>query len=117
MCDVMALFVSSRIVWLEHAEPLNHVGPWHGRRRARIEFSDPNVIDSLEEYFGSSTDDVQIMFTHGSHHPLVYHDIDACDVFHPCRLMPLEDIVRAKRNRVQGCSLENMNQWIPLPSI
>lgn len=102
-CDVLALFVSADIVWLQNGED--------GRQRVRIEFLDDCLFDTMEQYCN-----FDIVFTYGSNHPVVYH-LDGSSVYHPCRLKPLEDLVKAKRNRVRGYSIERMNEWIPLKEV
>jgi len=100
MGDVMALFQSDCGILVEDGET----------QRVRIEFLGDDILDIMEEYCDGK--DVCIVFTYGSEHPIVYHEEEGCTAYHPCRLQPLEALVRAKRNRVRGCTLRRMNEWI-----
>lgn len=108
MKDVMALFVSTDIVVLDNGKD--------GQQRARIEFSGESLLDTMEHYFTESMHDMHILFTYGSDHPLMYHQ-EGSKVYHPCALEPLEVLLRAKRNRVRGCTLQQMNEWNPLKNV
>lgn len=99
--DILSLFVSDVIV---------HDG---GRGRVRVDFEADGMLETLEKLHSASRDDTCILFTYGSEHPLVHYQ-EGSKVFHPCRLEPLEILMRAKRNRVRGCTLRRMHEWIPI---
>lgn len=101
--DVLLLSTSTRIV------PLHE----DGRHRVRVDFLADDMLETIEELCSASKDDTWILFTYGSEHPLVHHQ-EGSKVYHPCRLEPLEVLVRAKRNRVRGYPLQRMNEWIPV---